>query len=290
MQLNKTDLKFTNEIEKRVKRTIEKYKLFNQKDKILVAASGGKDSTVLLYILNKLGYKIEAITINSFIGNYSKVSLENLEKLCNEYKIKLHNISLKDEFGYSLCYIRSILESKNVKLKSCTICGVLRKYLLNKHARKLKATKLVLGHNLDDEAQVILMNLIRGDFAVNARLGPITGVLQNKNFVQRVKPLYLIKENEIIKYSKIMNFPVKYSECPCSFDSLRKSIKQTLLELEQKNLKIRENIVNSFLKILPTLKNAYKSEKDLDLCKQCGEPAQKEICRTCQIIETLKNE
>ena len=307
MVLKKTEQKFVDDIEKRVKQTIEKYKLFNKKDKILVAASGGKDSTVMLYLLQKLGYKIEAITINALIGNYSKISLENLVKFCNEQDIKLHDISLRKEFGYSLCYIKSILNSKGVNIKSCTICGVLRRYLLNKYARKLKATKLVLGHNLDDEAQVILMNIIRGDIAVSARLGPMTGIIKNKKFVPRIKPLYLIREHEIETFSKIMNFPVKYGECPCSTDSLRRNIKSILLDLEKDDPKIREKIINSFLKMLPNLKKIYKSVKDIEYCKKCGEPTsqkykssddhqkskkllrQKGLCKTCQILVHLND-
>ncbi|MBS3113138.1 TIGR00269 family protein [Candidatus Woesearchaeota archaeon] len=289
-KLTKTELKFTNKIEKKIKKTIDKYILFNKKDKILVAASGGKDSTVMLYVLKKLGYDFEAITINSFIGNYSKQSLENLVSFCEEMDIKLHHISLRDEFGYSLCYIRSILKSKGINLKSCTICGVLRRYLLNKYSRKLGANKLVLGHNLDDEAQVFMMNLLRGDFSVSARLGPITGVVQSEKFVQRVKPLYFIRETDIEKYSKIQKFPVKYGECPCSYDSLRRSMKEVLSSLEIINPQVRENIIDSFLRILPVLKKVYKIEKDIETCKKCGEPTSQNICKTCQIIYNLKND
>lgn len=286
--MKKHEQKFVLNVGKRIKQTIDKYKLFAKKDKILVAASGGKDSTVMLYVLKKLGYKIEAITINAFIGNYSKKNLENLMQFCKKLNIKLHQVSLKKEFGYSLCYLRSILNSKGVKLKSCTICGVLRRYLLNKYARKLGATKLVLGHNLDDEAQVIMMNMVRGDLPVSARLGPITGIIKNKRFVQRIKPLYLVREFEIERYSKIMEFPVKYGECPCSVDSLRKSMKTVLLGLEKEDSKVREKIVKSFLRVLPRLKQTYKSGKDIKYCNKCSEPTQKEMCKTCQIIENLK--
>jgi uncharacterized protein (TIGR00269 family) len=281
--------KFLERIEKTIDATIKKYKLFSKNEKIVVAASGGKDSTVLLYVLKKLGYKIEALTINAFIGNYSKESLDNLVKFCKDQKIKLHIVSLRDEFGYSLCYIKSILASKGTNLKSCTICGVLRRYLLNKHARKLKTDKLALGHNLDDEAQVVMMNFIRGDIPVSARLGPVTGVIKNKKFVPRVKPLYMIREKDIARYSKLRGFPVKYGECPCSMDSLRRSMKGIFGDFEKEDPAVREKIIKAFLKVLPRMKKLYKREEDIEYCETCGEPTQKKMCKTCQILKNLKS-
>ena len=99
---------FTTKIENQVKQTIEKFHLVTKKDILLVACSGGKDSTTVLYILNKLGYKPQAITIDAAIGNYTKQNLENIKKFCKKPNIKLHIISFKKEFGYSLCYIKSI--------------------------------------------------------------------------------------------------------------------------------------------------------------------------------------
>jgi len=169
---------FFKYFEKKFLRTIKNYKMFDKKDKVLVAVSGGKDSTVLLHLLNKfrLNIEIEAIVIDPLIGEYMRKNIKNLEEFCKKEKIKLHNISLRDEFGYSLCYIRDLLKKKGVKYNSCTICGILRRHLINKYARKLKVNKVVTGHNLDDEAQSFFMNLIKNNMSITARLGPVTGV------------------------------------------------------------------------------------------------------------------
>ncbi|MBW3003625.1 TIGR00269 family protein [Candidatus Woesearchaeota archaeon] len=279
---------YISHIENKVKTTIDKYKLIKKKDRVLVAFSGGKDSTVLLYILHKLGYDVEAITINAFIGNYSKQNLANAEKFCKKYKIKLHHVSFKEKFGHSLCYLTSLFKSKGYKLNSCTVCGVLRRYLVNKFCRKLKADKVALGHNMDDEAQAIMMNFFRGNPEMSARIGPISGLIKDKRFVPRIKPLYLISENEVAIYSKLNNFDVIYTDCPCSIASYRNSVKKALNELEKKNKNIKYNIVNNFLKILPRLKQHFHTEEELKSCKKCGEPARKELCKTCELLKLVK--
>ncbi len=273
------DDEFIKYFENRVKQTIKKYKLFSKKDRILVAASGGKDSTTLLYLLKKFGYNVNALTINAFIGNYSKESLENLKKFCKEQKIKLYEVSLRDEFGYSLCYIRSILKSKGTSLNSCAICGTLRRYLLNKYARKFKADVIATGHNLNDEAASILMNLFRNTMELNSRIGPKT---ESKGFVNRVKPLYFCTENEVERYSKLKKFNVLYTWCPCSVLSFRRFLVESGLTDDE-----LRNLVENFVNLLPKLRKAYPKDEP-NKCRICKEPCRGELCQACMIIQKLK--
>lgn len=275
---------FLKKFESNIKKTIKKFNLLNKKEKILVAASGGKDSTTILYLLKKLGYNIKALTIDTAIGSYTQQNLENIRKFCAERNIKLHTVSFKKEFGYSTCYIKSILKSKGINLKSCTICGVLRRYLINKYAKKLRADKLVTGHNMDDEAESVMMNIFRNTLWLAARLGPKTSA--SKYFVQRVKPLYLTSKKSVVRYSKLIKLPVKYGACPCSSESYRRFVRGMLDEWELKNPKIKGNIVNYFLRVSPELKQFY-TNKNLSTCEKCSEPSSSKLCRACQIIRNL---
>ena len=108
--------------------------MISTSDKVAVAVSGGKDSSVLLYILKKLGYDIEAVTVNSNIGCYSDTNLENIKKVCGDLGVKLHVADFKENYGKSVCYMTDVLEEKGMKLGTCTVCGVLRRRLLNKAA------------------------------------------------------------------------------------------------------------------------------------------------------------
>lgn len=283
------DKEFLDCVEKRIKNTIKKFNLFSKKDKIGVAVSGGKDSTVCLYILKKLGYNITAITVDAVIGNYTKQNLENLRSICKKYNVKLKEISFRNEFGSSLCYLKSILKSKGYPMQSCALCGVLRKYLLNKYARNLKFNCLATGHNLDDEAQSFVMNLFRNDIRSMQRQGPITGIGKNKKFVKRVKPLYFIREKEAEKYSKLMNFPVNYGRCPCSTDAFRRQFKDGLTQLEKKYPNAKNNIIDFFLNNINQNKKINREIK-INSCSLCGEPSKDKICRACQMISLLRKD
>lgn len=280
-------LHFVDYFEKKVRKTIRRFKLLDPKEKICVAVSGGKDSTVALYILNKLGYKVEALTVDANIGKYTQTNLENIRTVCKKHKIKLHELSFKEEFGHSLCYIRDLLRSKGYKMSSCMVCGVLRRHLLNRYSKESKFDCIVTGHNLDDEAQTFVMNVFRNDKNLAKRQGPVSGFGKSTAFVKRVKPLYMCTEEETTAYSKLMNFPVQYTACPCRVDAYRKQYLDMLDEFERNHPSVKYNIVNFFLDMIYPLKSDT-GNVDIHKCEICGGPSAKEICKKCEIILTLK--
>jgi len=288
MKKELSDSKFVEYIERKIRDTVRKYKLFLKDEKVGVAVSGGKDSTVCLYILKKLGYDVEAITIDARIGDYTEVNVKNIKKVCKDNKIKLHVIDFRKEFGMSLCYIRSILKSKGHKYSSCMLCGILKRYLLNKYSKRFKFSALATGHNLDDEAQAFMMNVFRNDIKLGIRQGPISGAKMSEHFVRRVKPLYLISEEEAVRYSKIKDFPVNYGICPCSVGAYRREYKNILDEFEKKHPPVKYNIIR-FQERMKKMLDMEKAAKGVaNKCESCGEPAAKEICNTCRIFSELK--
>lgn len=282
---------FLSYFEKKVRKTIRIYNLIGKKEKIIVACSGGKDSTTALYLVHKIvsnrNVSVEALHIDQSIGEYSKIGKKNIIKFCKDNNIKLHLTSYREEFGAALCYIKDALKEKGVNWKSCTICGILKRYLLNKYTKKLKATKIVTGHNLDDEAQSIIMNIFKNNVELLARLGPKTGISEFAGFTPRIKPLYLCQEEEVELFSKIMKFPVKYDTCPCRVDSYRKEVCEMLDKFDSEHKGTKYGIVKSYLAMSQILKDAFKKGA-VRICKSCGEPSAGEICNTCKIVKLIR--
>lgn len=279
---------FTDYFENKILKTISQFDLIGKEENLGVALSGGKDSLTVLHILNKLSQqnlkiKINAIAIDEGIQGYRDKTLEKAKKFCQKNNINLHIFSYKEEFGLTLDEMLKILE-----VKPCTICGIFRRYLLNKRSRELKLTKLVTGHNLDDECQSILMNQLKNNVQASARLGPKVGLVPDKKFVQRIKPLYLCTEKEVTTYAFINGLLDEFVECPNVIQSFRAQVRDMLNDLEQKFPGTKYSIVNSFLQILPLLKQQFK-DGAIKVCTKCNEPSANDVCNACVYLEKLKN-
>ena len=282
------DREFVKGFEKKVRETIRRYKLVSKKDRVLVACSGGKDSTAVLYLLNKFGYKAEGFIIDLEMGKWSEVNLKNLKKFCKEHRFKLHVVPFKDEVGHSVCYARSIIQSRE-NLQSCQICGILKRWIMNKKARELGATVIATGHNLDDEAQTALMNVFSGNPKIGLNIGPRTGTIEDEKFITRIKPLFFCSESDTRRYSETVGFKVLYDRCPCSKDSYRAFVRDSLNGFEDKYPGTKENIVRSSLFALGEVKRGLKVKRPVLHCKVCGEPSNNSVCRACEMIGKLRD-
>jgi len=272
---------------------IKKYRLINRDDIVAVACSGGKDSQTALHLVKKYLVKenlptknLVALSIDEGIKSYRDKTLKDLQKLCQQEQVQLKLISAKKILGYSLDAALKKVKQKKLHYKPCHLCGVWRRYLLNKAARELGATKVITGHNLDDEAQVILMNWFKANTSLAAHLGPISGTQEHAQFVPRVKPLYFCTEKETKLYSFLKKFPVGFQECPYAEEGYRAHIRDMLNEFEQKYPGTKQGIINSFLDILPLLKTAA-SREPISSCTVCHEPANQKVCNACKILGEL---
>ena len=270
---------FLEYFEKRVKKDIKKQGKTVNGIKIGVALSGGKDSTVVLHLINDIFSKranceIFAITVDEGIKGYRPDSIKIASRNCDQLGIKHFVVSFKDIVGATLDEIAS----KEKELAECSYCGVFRRLCLNKKARDLGVDKLITGHNLDDMSQSILMNFVNGDLQKLARLGPHKKI--QPGLVPRALPIRTIPEKEVALYAILKNIDYHDAECPYAIHALRGDFKEVIDGLEYKHPGTRHSILSSYEDIKEILVEKYPPT-ELNKCEKCGEPTSQNLCKAC---------
>jgi len=196
-------------------------------------------------------------------------------------------ISFKELFGYKLDEIVKLLQKKPKKgLTPCSYCGVLRRKALNIMARDAGVDKLVTAHNLDDETQTMLLNVLHGDPLRIARTKPVLNVIHPK-LVQRMKPLCMVPEKEVVFYAYLKGIEFQCIDCPYAQAALRNDVREMLSMMEHKHSGTLFTVFNSIEKLQPALEEYFKETKITE-CKTCGEPTVGDICRTCEMLQEIK--
>lgn len=275
---------FLKSTDNRIRRTLKDNNMLARGDKVVVGHSAGKDSTLALHYLHRLSQKfpieVVAVTVDEGIKWYRKPSIKVSEKFCKERGIEHHTVSFRELFGFEL----DDVAGRGPKTP-CAYCGVFRRRALNIAALDLKADKVAIAHNLDDEAQVILMNYLRGDIERSARLGPVSKPVR-KGFVPRIKPLRAIPERETLAYCLLQGLEIDNAECPYAPLAFRNEIRDLLNNFEEKYPGTKYAIVKGFDRLLPTLQKVY-SKRELNACKECGEPCSGRVCKACDYLSTF---
>ena len=269
---------FKEYVERRVKKEIRKQKGRKRLDRIAVALSGGKDSSTTLLLIHRIFSKsaqIHAISVDEGIGGYRDKTLEVAKRLCRDLDVEHHIVSFKGSIGITMDEV----SKREDEIGVCTYCGVFRRYLLNREARELSADVLVLGHNLDDFAQSVLMNFVNADLEKLARIAPHLRI--QEGLVPRLLPLRLIPEKEVMLYAMLNNLELCLDRCPYAFSN-RFIFRRIIYELEDLYPGTRHKIVKVYDQIKPYLYELFPSE-GMKRCELCGEPSSKEICKACEL-------
>jgi uncharacterized protein (TIGR00269 family) len=275
---------FTEDLELRVADNIKTQQMIVPRDRVAVALSGGKDSTALLLILNRLipkwqNVRLIALTIDEGIAGYRKETIQSSEQLTGRFGIEHHIISFSDLFGDTLDAFLKCRETQ-----ACSICGILRKKALVTGAHQAGATKLATGHNLDDEAQSVLMNVLRSDLP---RLVRNSGVDSSGRFIPRIKPLSLIPEKEIATYLVLKGAWRHLPECPYTRYALRREVRSMLSGFEYRHPGTMLHLMESKKKIEHCYAGSVISEP-IKSCRECGDPSSGELCQSCMLMQSLR--
>ncbi|MFH0737581.1 MAG: TIGR00269 family protein [Candidatus Micrarchaeota archaeon] len=278
---------FVRMFDKRFRKTVRAFGMIKKNDRIAVGLSGGKDSTVLLHSLAELKkdlpFELIAITIDEGIKGYRARTLKIAQKECERLGIEQIVLRFEQETGRSLDKMMQVEKEgspDDTNHLPCTQCGVVRRHLLNKGAREAKATKLALGHNLDDLAQTVLMNIMRNEPARLARLHE--PVAKNPRFVSRIRPLMLTPEKENAIYAMIKGIDIEHVECPYARFAFRGHVRKMLNESEERYPGTKFKVVNAFLDMEGALRKKYADASAIKECRSCGEPCSQDVCMYCK--------
>ncbi len=224
---------------KQVGRGINRYKMIQEGDRVLLGISGGKDSLVMAYSLAvrlrwlPVHYHLEAVTVDWIEHPLAPEHIEQLENIFASIKVPFRRIST------------SIRPPSFRGKFNCYLCARNRKRVLFEIAGAENFTSIAFGHHLDDIAETTLMNIVmQGRFAT---MNPRQEFFKGRLHV--IRPLCLVRESHIRSIADFLELPEIEIDCPLKDINIRADIKPIIESLAAINPHVRENILRSLTNI-----------------------------------------
>ena len=270
-------------------RSIEKHKMFNPDKRVLVAVSGGKDSLALWDVLLRLGYNAQGLYIGLGIDEeigYSDKSLDMCTRFVAEHQPGsiLHVVDLGREFGQTLPELART--SQRGRGKPCSVCGLVKRHIMNRFARDGEFSAIATGHNLDDEAAVLMQNTLHWQTGYLSRQAPV--LPQRDGLARKAKPFFRLYERESAAYALVQGIDYIYDECPFAKGATTNLYKELLNQLERNSPGVKQQFYLQFLQARNQGKVAFEEAKEITLhpCAHCGQPTTAgERCAFCRLWE-----
>jgi len=234
--LRQTELgafRFGSKLERRIVSKVGQavcdFSLLDEGDRVMVCVSGGKDSyallDVLLLLARKAPVRFELFAVNVDQGwpgyDTSAIAAHLAARGVEHRMVRAHQIA---------GVVERVLRPEETGATPCSLCSRLRRGVLYGLARELGATKIALGHHLDDLAETLLMNLF---FSGSLRsMPPLLRSDDGHNVV--IRPMAYVEEKDLIAYAGERRYPVVRCSCPtCGLpDQQRQVIKRMLGGIE----------------------------------------------------------
>lgn len=261
---------FIQVFEDEVHHTIISSGLFYRGEKVAIGASGGKDSTVLASVMKTLnerhdyGLDLVLLSIDEGIKGYRDDSLETVKRNAVQYEMPLKVVGYDELYGWTMDQVVETIGKKG----NCTYCGVFRRQALDRGAKMLGIKHVVTGHNADDVAETVLMNLLRADLS---RLSRATNIITGdaNSDVRRSKPLKYSYEKEIVLYAHHKKLDYFSTECIYSPEAFRGSARSLIKNLE----KVRPSAILDIVRSGEDMARLVPGQQ-ADACACKGKPAQ----------------
>jgi uncharacterized protein (TIGR00269 family) len=266
--------------------------MLNYNDKVAVAVSGGKDSLSLLYVMKRIldsrhnAADLIAITIDEGIKGYRDESLKIVQDFCSNLGVHSKILSYKEIFGIDMD--DAIMLRSGQKKSSCSMCGTFRRRAMDIAAESVGANVIATAHNLDDQVQSFMINILAGDVDRIGWTYP-EPVLYANSKLKKIKPFVEIYEQEIVFYALQREIPFQAEECPYMNESIRTKLRQFFNKFENEHPGMKYNIYNSISKISKALRSSTQTPI-ARICNICGRQCTSETCATCRTVKSLTTE
>src|SRR6267142_1703302 len=239
---------YRSDLETRLARKTTKaivdYQMIEDGDRVMVGLSGGKDSWALLQILDVLRqrapirFSLVAVNVDS---GYKEFKHDLIARTCAErgWECRIEHTSIGEVMD-------DLLEANATP---CSLCARLRRGVLYRIAREVGATKIALGHHLDDFIETLLLNLF---FAGALKAMPARLISDNAEHVV-IRPLVYVTESEARAYTKEQQLPIIGCCCPACGDlSLqRQRVKRLILDLEPEHAGVKQSMLKALGNVMP---------------------------------------
>ena len=281
-------------IQEQTQRFIEKYEMFTPQDRVLVAVSGGKDSLALWDVLLSLGYQADGMYIHLGINytdgeSYSDESLQKAQTFVETHwpDARLHVVDVAARYGAPLPQAARI--SNRGRGKPCSVCGLVKRHVMNRVAREGEYAALATGHNLDDEVAVLMSNVLHWQTGYLARQAPTLPSSQ-LGLAKKVKPFCRFYERETAAYALVQGIDYVYEECPHSVGSKTIHYKEWLNQLERESPGAKLQFYLCFLQAKKegNLFPQFQDQVTLQACGRCGQPTSAPgLCAFCRLWDRV---
>jgi uncharacterized protein (TIGR00269 family) len=276
------DAHFRRSVEERVRTELRRQLPRDRVGTVAVGLSGGKDSAVALALTHEYfdglpRAHLVAISVDEGIDGYRTATLRAAAELTGRLGIEHRVVRAADALGTTTD--RAVARLPGTV--PCAFCGVWRRGLLNRAARDAGARTLVMGFNLDDLAQTVLMNLVHGDLDRLARMAPHRVV--QPGLVPRIAPLASVPEREVYIYARLRELPFDHGECPHARRAARNLFREVVWQLEEAQPGTRQTLLRTHAELVRRglLGDGAGAP---GVCRECGEPANGEVCRACEYL------
>jgi tRNA-5-methyluridine54 2-sulfurtransferase len=261
-------------------KAIDDFDMLRAQDRILVAVSGGKDSLAVWDMLVEAGYHADGLYLGLGIGDYSTESGGYAQRFADERGLHLQVVDLQQQYGYDIP--TAAVATGRV---ACSACGLSKRRLFDQAALDGGYDVVVTGHNLDDEAAVLLGNTLRWDIDYLARQLPVLPA--TNGFPKKVKPLVRLTEREMAAWCVVRGIDYVVEECPMALGNRHLGFKDTLNTLEATSPGSKAAFYLGFLdRMAPLLVGHSAAAVDgLNNCTQCGSPTTGEVCAFCRLLD-----